>query len=197
MNAHAKPHVIVTSSRVGLLDYSPTDVARQMEATNKFLAVVNGDMQTDTKKSGNSGFYTTWLIEVYQPWLVFYKDFKSMLSGGASRFRDSTFKRAEAFRQLGLRYRENLQKKYDSKVTPTKIPEPFKLPKIGPLPDINSTKDSGLGIPWRKVLIVAGVGGAAYFGYKWYTSPVQRLKRLAQAKEAEVIEAVPPQPEHN
>lgn len=194
MNAHAKPRVVFTSTRVGLLDYSPTDVAHQMEATNGFLGVVNKDMQVDSKKSGNAGFYTTWLVEVYSPWLAFYKDFKSMFSGGASRLRDTTFKRAEAFRQLGLRYRENLQKKYDSKVTPTKIPEPFKLPKVGPLPDINSTKDSGLGWPWRKILIVVGVGGAAYFGYKWYTAPARKLARLAQAKKEEQIEAIESQP---
>lgn len=197
MNPQPRPKVVFTKSGVGLLEYSPIDVSKHMAATNAFLAVVNKDMQEDTKKSGNKGFYGTWLVEVYSPWLTFYKDFKNVFSLSPSSLRDSTFKRAEAFRQLGLRYRENLQKKYDSKVTPTKIPEPFKLPKQSDLPDMHTTKSFDDGWPWRKILIVAGVGGAAYFGYRWYTSPARRLARLAQAKEQEIIEAVPPQPEHN
>ena len=191
-----------TPSRTGLLDYGPLDVRKQMKEVNDFLAAVNKDMQVDTKKTGNNGFYSTWTVEVYAPWLAFYKEFQKPI-GGASVMRDSTFRRAEAFRQLGLRYRENLIAKSGAGtvVTPVKIPNPIKLPSLPnqkDLVDTASSRDSD-GLPWRKILIAVGIGGAVYFGYRYYTAPARKLERLAQARkekqEAETEElASNPQP---
>lgn len=180
-----------TPPRLGLIDYSPMDISRQMKEVNIFLATVNKDMQVDTKKTGNNGFYSTWTVEVYAPWLAFYKEFQKPI-GGSSVMRDSTFRRAEAFRQLGLRYRENLIAKSGAGtvVTPVKIPSPIKLPNLPnqkDLVDTASSRDSD-GWPWRKILIAVGIGGAVYFGYRYYTAPARKLVRLAQAKEEKEIE---------
>lgn len=177
----------------GLVEYSPRTVYRQLKAVNDFLSVVNADMDRDTKKTGNAGFMSTWRTEVYNPWLRFYKDAKGW--DLTELFRDSTFKRAEAFRQLGLRFRENLQKKSDSTVTPTKVPDPVKSLGTSDKPvDIQTNKDSGLSlIPWRKIFIIGGITVGGYFAYRWYTSPARRINNLVKAREEreQIEQAVP------
>lgn len=160
---------------MGLVEYGPGDVSRQMREVDAFLTVVNKDVEADVKKTSNAAFLTRWRLDVWMPWQGFYADFKSVLASSPSRFRDATYKRAEAYRQLGMRFRENLEKKSSSTVTPIKIPGPIKNPNQGDLPDVDTPpKELQRGFPWKYVLIGGGALVVGYGVYR-YLSPVPRL----------------------
>jgi hypothetical protein len=158
----------------GLIDYSPPDVSRQMENVQRFLAVVNGDVVRDVSKTGSTGFLKAWQTSVWEPWKEFYENFKSIW-GTTNHLRDSTYERAEKYRQMGLRFRENLAAKVNTGtvVTPVKIPEPIKVPPKGAnkgngsLPSIDlPPKFSSGGFPWKWLFIGAGVATGGYLLYK-------------------------------
>lgn len=174
-------------TEMGLVEYGPGDVSRQMGEVNTFLSAVNKDMETDVKKTGNAGFLTKWRQDVWGPWQGFYSDFRNVLKGSPSRFRDSTYKRAEAFRQLGVNYRENLSKKFDSQVTPVKVPDPIKVPPKQAPPgrpiDIDlPPAELRRGFPWRYV-VIGGVAVVVGYGVYRYYKPALKVLPLPVGKD--------------
>lgn len=157
---------------MGLVDYGPGDVKRQMGEVNDFLTVINRDIENDVKKTKNNSYLAQWKNDVWIPWVAFYGDFKSWKASSPSMFRDATYRRAEAYRQLGLRHRENLSKKMDSEVTPVKVPSPIKKPSGGPAleesPNTVAIKNSGWSIPWKWIIGGALVAGGGYMAYKYW-----------------------------
>jgi hypothetical protein len=170
---------------MGLVEYGPGDVVRQMDEVNTFLTTVNKDVETDVRNTGNASFLKRWKLDVWTPWQGFYADFKSVAAASPSRFRDSTYKRAEAYRQLGIRFRENLEKKSNSTVTPVKVPDPIRNPRPGDLPGVDlPPKELRRGFPWRYVLIGGGALAVGYGVYR-YLRPTPRLLPTPTPQENE------------
>ena len=155
---------------VGLVEYGPSAITSQVNDVNRFLGVVNKDVQTDVKNSGNFSMLKAWNDSVWTPWQAFYRDFSGWTS--IDKLRDSTYRRAEAYRQLGLRFRENLQKKEASgtQVTPTNVPDPIHLPKLPDQRQLVDTASSrkGGGFPWKWLLIGGGVAAGGYALWKFW-----------------------------
>jgi hypothetical protein len=161
----------------GFIEYGPGDIQAQLVAVNQFLTVVNQDMIRETKDKDLPQMYHKWDTEVWRPWVTFFASTQRM-TGSPSLLRDSTYRRAEAFRQLGVRYRENLEKKEDSGtvVTPTKVPGPIQKPigknqpesPLAPSPGVSLQPKSMNGFPWKWVLIGGGVLAGGYLAWKFW-----------------------------
>lgn len=165
----------------GFIEYGPGDIEKQLDAVDKFLGVVNRDVSKHTKKEGLPQMQARWDSEVWQPWQTFYRDTKGIV-GTPNLLRDSTYRRAEAFRQLGLRFRENLLKKVDTgtEVTPIDVPPAIKKPPgkgaPGTKQGVSLPPRSAGGFPWRWLLIGGGLAVGGYIVYKmWPTRQATHL----------------------
>jgi hypothetical protein len=185
-----------TDDIAGFVEYGIEDTYKKLDAVNRFLAVVNKDMVTHTKEVGLPKMLQKWNDDVWEPWQEFFRSTQG-LTNKASLLRDSTYRRAEAYRQLGLRYRENLvaKERTGTQVTPTVIPPPIKKPDGTPaIPgkpigvSLPPKKAEG-GIPWKWILTGGAILGAGYVAYKMW--PARRAAGMLTAPEEQVTNPPP------
>lgn len=184
----------------GFIEYGPGDIQQQLLSVNRFLTVVNDDMVRETRDKDLPQMYHKWDSEVWQPWVEFFKSTQRM-TGSPSLLRDSTYRRAEAFRQLGMRYRENLERKEDTGtvVTPVQVPGPIQKPitkggttpnlPTGPGPGVSLAPKSMNGFPWKWVLIGGGVLAGGYLAWKFW--PGRRAASMITAPAEHILNPPP------
>lgn len=175
----------------GFVEYGPMDVREKMSDTRAVMRAA--DDEITRAKGAPKDFVKQWTL-VWVAWNRFYDRF-ALPPGMVAQFRDSTYKRADAFVRTAQAFLEGLRDKTYLKAKILPAP-PATLKQVPGVARGKAGKDgkagaSAPGWEWWKWGLLAGVvGGGGYLAYRMWPKK-RKQEELGAAGETAGLPPVP------